>query len=218
LSNIAFRLYRFREYKIVLVQLFYIPFCIVIIARGFYFEFLVLKLMLFALPLLRNIFINYICWWGKPELQVDLETVLLSPLFNFFLIMCAVHGRLKCILWYLPNVPPNHGMLQRCRPRGWNDVDVSNIDFDDSATISTAASSSVSDTFQIKNGVKVPGQSPAEPKSMSKAETLLLNRHDTYELFERDGSSSIVMFHREGSMSTVQSPLYVFPKSIESPM
>jgi hypothetical protein len=44
--------------------------------------------------------------------QVTFETVLLSPLFNYFLIMCAIHGRLKCLLWYIPNVPPNHGKLQ----------------------------------------------------------------------------------------------------------
>ena len=117
LPNIAFRLYRFREYKIIFIQILYIPFCVVILARGLYKEFLVLKFGLFIFPLLRNLFINYIAWRGQPELQVTLETVLLSPFYNFFLIMCAVHGRLKCLLWYLPEVPPNHGMLQETKPR-----------------------------------------------------------------------------------------------------
>eukprot|EP01040_Poterioochromonas_malhamensis_P014987 gene14987-16689_t len=31
-SNIAFRLYRFREYKLILAQLFYLPFCLVLFA------------------------------------------------------------------------------------------------------------------------------------------------------------------------------------------
>lgn len=117
LSNIAFRLYRIREYKIIFIQVMYIPFCIIIISRGFIAEFIIVKLLLFLWPFLRNMFINYICWRGQPELQVPFETVLLSPFFNFFLILCAIHGRLKCLLWYLPNVPPNHGMLQMCRPR-----------------------------------------------------------------------------------------------------
>lgn len=98
------------------MQVSYIPFCIILLSRGYYVEFLLVKLLLFILPFLRNIYINYICWYHQPELQVDFETVCLSPLYNFFLIMCAVHGRLKCLLWYLPEVPPNHGMLQRCIP------------------------------------------------------------------------------------------------------
>jgi hypothetical protein len=71
LSNIAFRLYRFREYKIIFVQLLYLPFCIVILSRGFVWEFIVVKLMLFLWPLLRNIYINYFCWRNQPELQVS---------------------------------------------------------------------------------------------------------------------------------------------------
>jgi hypothetical protein len=131
LSNIAFRLYRLREYKIIFVQVMYLPFCIIILSRGFIAEFIVVKLLLFIWPFLRNCFINYICWAGQPELQVPFETVFLSPFYNYFLILCAIHGRLKCLLWYIPNVPPNHGapphlalpltfslgMLQRCRPR-----------------------------------------------------------------------------------------------------
>jgi hypothetical protein len=76
-----------------MVQLIYIPFCLVIVARGFFVEFVLLKLMLFLLPLLRNLFINYVFWRNQPELQVELETVLLSPFYNFFLICCAIHGR-----------------------------------------------------------------------------------------------------------------------------
>jgi hypothetical protein len=76
-----------------LVQLIYVPFCLVIMARGFYVEFVLLKLMLFLLPLLRNLFINYVFWNNQPELQVDFSTVLLSPFYNFFLICCAIHGR-----------------------------------------------------------------------------------------------------------------------------
>jgi hypothetical protein len=116
----------------------YLPFCVIILSRGFIAEFIVVKLLLFLWPFLRNCFINYICWHGQPELQVPFETVFLSPFYNYFLILCAIHGRLKCLLWYIPNVPPNHGqttsrlalppplppaqlwplgMLQRCRPR-----------------------------------------------------------------------------------------------------
>lgn len=120
MSNIAFRLYRLREYKIIFVQVMYIPFCIIILSRGFIAEFIVVKLLLFIWPFLRNMFINYICWRGQPELQVPFETVFLSPFYNYFLILCAIHGRLKCLLWYLPNVPPNHGgfiisLLISCR-------------------------------------------------------------------------------------------------------
>jgi hypothetical protein len=117
LSNIAFRLYRLREYKIIFVQVMYIPFCIIILSRGFISEFIVVKLLLFLWPFLRNLFINYICWRGQPELQVPFETVFLSPFFNYFLILCAIHGRLKCLLWYIPNVPPNHGTLSLLLPR-----------------------------------------------------------------------------------------------------
>lgn len=87
------RFCRFREYKIIMVQLIYIPFCFVIILRGFIVEFFLLKFMLFLLPLLRNLCINYIFWYNQPELQVDLQTVLMSPFYNFFLICCAIHGR-----------------------------------------------------------------------------------------------------------------------------
>lgn len=38
------------------------------------------------------------------------------------MIICAIHGRWKCILWYLPWVAPNHGMLQRCRPKSLKTV------------------------------------------------------------------------------------------------
>jgi hypothetical protein len=204
LSNIAFRLYRFREYKIILVQLFYIPFCIVIISRGFYFEFVVLKLMLFALPLLRNLYINYICWGGKPDLQVDFRTVLLSPLFNFFLIMCAVHGRLKCILWYIPNVPPNHGMLQRCKPRLFKSVRCDALDGDDVTVVSQRdASISVgTEGTAVRNPLSAPlipsehFQSEGPSIGRSRAEALLQSRSDTFELFERDGTSSIVVYHK----------------------
>lgn len=84
---------RFREYKIIMVQLIYVPFCFVILARGFIVEFFLLKFMLFLLPLVRNLCINYVFWRHQPELQVDLRTVLLSPFYNFFLICCAIHGR-----------------------------------------------------------------------------------------------------------------------------
>lgn len=70
LSNIAFRLYRLREYKIIFIQVMYIPFCVIILSRGFVAEFIVVKLLLFLWPFLRNMFINYICWRGQPELQV----------------------------------------------------------------------------------------------------------------------------------------------------
>jgi hypothetical protein len=76
-----------------MVQLIYIPFCLVIVARGFFVEFVLLKLMLFLLPLVRNLFINYLFWHNQPEMQVELRTVLLSPFYNFFLICCAIHGR-----------------------------------------------------------------------------------------------------------------------------
>lgn len=144
-TNIAFRLYRFREYKIILVQLLYIPLCLVIMARGFYVEFVIFKLLLFLLPLIRNILINYVAWKGQPELQVDLRTVLLSPFFNFFLIVCAIHGRWKCLLWYLPNVAPNHGMLQRCRPVPLREV---KCEFNPLANQSTQSLQSMGDSTQ----------------------------------------------------------------------
>jgi uncharacterized membrane protein YqaE (UPF0057 family) len=70
-SNVAFRLYRFREYKLIVMQLLYLPFCAVIVARGFYIEFILTKFLLFALPFVRNVYINYICWRNQPELQVS---------------------------------------------------------------------------------------------------------------------------------------------------
>ena len=210
LPNIAFRLYRFREYKIILMQLFYIPFCIVIMSRGFYLEFVVLKLLLFILPLLRNLYINYICWHKNPELQVDLETVLLSPFFNFFLIMCAVHGRLKCILWYLPNVPANHGMLQRCCPRSYTSVSCDDVKYEEvdvkSKVITefhNTENENGSTTFNplIESDHKDTLKERSKPSNVKKlkstAELLLQTRSDVYELFERDGSSSIVVYRDE---------------------
>jgi hypothetical protein len=128
-SNIAFRLYRFREYKLIIVQLFYLPVCIVLIIAGYYYELFLLKLMLFGCTLIRNLYINYICWYNTPELQVTLRTVLTSPFYNFFLICCAIHGRWKCILWYLPEVSPNHHMLQRTKPRAKDTIPIELNDF-----------------------------------------------------------------------------------------
>jgi hypothetical protein len=123
--NLAFRLYRFREYKIITVQLLYLPFALVVCLRGFVLEFVLLKIALMMVPLTRNIIINYIIWHGQPELQVSLETVLLSPFYNMFLMACAIHGRWMCLLWYVPTTPPNHGMLQRLRPVDPNEMELS---------------------------------------------------------------------------------------------
>jgi len=187
LSNIAFRMYRFREYKIIFVQVMYIPFCVVILSRGFIIEFFLLKFMLFIWPLLRNLYINYICWRNQPQLQVKLETVLLSPFFNFFLIMCAVHGRLKCLLWYIPNVPPNHGMLQRCHPRSKKTIKT----LDCTPRISLP---SATDTDQ--SSMAFVGNNPLNQDANIGATPDATN--DLFEFFYRDGSSVYVSYSSGG--------------------
>jgi hypothetical protein len=211
--NIAFRVYRFREYKILLVQLMYIPFVLILLSRGFYVEFFVLKLALLFLPLLKYLIINYICWHGKPELQVELSVVLTAPLYNMFLILCAVHGRLKCLLWYLPYVAPNHGMLNDLKPKDLDQVpcdsckgsadDDINVNFSSSNSKKEIVStvSSPSSRYQVLS----PGENSVEeitrnsPDALSipevqSAATILKTRPDSYELFEKDGSSSVIFW------------------------
>jgi len=195
LPNIAFRLYRFREYKILFVQVMYIPFCIILLARGFYVEFILVKIMLFVLPLMRNIYINYVCWRGQPELQTDIETLLLSPFFNFFLIMCAVHGRLKCLLWYLPEVPPNHGMLQRVVPDKLELVK-QRAESIYSESRRNSDNSSAQDSVDVSvfktqlSHLKIAD----DPQPQYLTKSIDPDLPDAFEFFNRDGTSTFVSF------------------------
>lgn len=179
-SNLMFRLYRFREYKIIFVQVLYVPFCLVILSRGFFLEFICLKFLLFIFPLIRNLWLNYVCWKGQPEMQVTFETVMLSPFYNFFLILCAVHGRLKCLLWYLPNVPPNHGMLQRCRPHPLRTIKELEVDAE-------AGSTSFSNANPM-NGMKM---------RVGRRDSVSL-QDGYFEFFYRDGSSVFITYESGG--------------------
>ena len=63
--------------------------------------------------LLRNAFINYVCWAHRPDIQVPGRTILLSPLFDMFLSYCAMWGRWKCLLYYIPLVPMRTGLIKQ---------------------------------------------------------------------------------------------------------
>jgi hypothetical protein len=164
-------------------------------------ELVLVKSLLFILPLLRNLYINYLCWNGIPELQVDLETVLLSPFYNFFLIMCAVHGRLKCLLWYLPEVPPNHGMLQRCVPDNIQlikkravSIYSQNMSITSGSDMSSKYENESVDVSVLKSVVSANSKAPSEgidPYLSKSADPTLL---DSFEFFSRDGTSTFVSY------------------------
>lgn len=97
--------------------------------------------------------------------------------------------RWKCLLWYLPNVPPNHGMLQRLRPEPMNSVRVGSPELVEHApceiTGTTEPAQESSPTPSISKASS--SQLPAAP-----AEQLVTSREDTFELFDRDGPGSAI--------------------------
>jgi len=97
---------------------------------------------------------------------------LLSPFYNFFLVLAAIHGRLKCLLWYVPNVAPNHTLLHKTRPKSLERVSI------ESSLLRQATSGA---------------SSPASITALS----LLTDRTDTFELFNRDGSSTVTRYFPE---------------------
>lgn len=113
-------------------------------------------------------------------MQVTFETVCLSPFYNFFLIICAVHGRLKCLLWYMPNVPPNHGMLQRCRPHPLRTIKPLELDPEEGMSFSNANPMTSGVTMRV-----------GRRDSVSLPEGL-------FEFFYRDGSSVFIPFASGG--------------------
>ena len=98
--------------------------------------------------------------------------------------MCAVHGRLKCLLWYLPNVPPNHGMLQRCRPHPLR-------------------------TIKLLEPEPEEGLSFSNTNPMANVVVMQVGRRDSvslpeglFEFFYRDGSSCFVKYSSGGLSAT----------------
>ena len=161
---------------------------------------------------------------------MDFETVLLSPFFNLFLIICAVHGRLKCLLWYLPEVPANHGMLDDLQPMPLNTVPLhpslreldlaevlgapddstqklhsephaeveSALDHDSTLSPLYAQVPRSIATTASDDGLSRRHNEKPTPSSTSPAQRLLLDRSDTFEIFEKpSGLSTIVVFSKE---------------------
>lgn len=115
--------------------------------------------------------------------------------------------RWKCLLWYLPNVPPNHGMLQRLRPGPMNSVRIDSPGLLESAPCKPT-NQTVEDTQSEQESPSTPS-TPSSSKASSRqvapslAEQLVTGREDTFELFDRDGpGSSISVYESKKEPST----------------
>jgi hypothetical protein len=128
--------------------------------------------------------------------------------------MCVIARdcyRWKCLLWYLPNVPPNHGMLQRVRPEPMAKVQLGSPDLQAldpqkdlelrSQTSQNNVQGSVLDEADGRldsptlSGANTPsGSAQSTPRGKTVAaafpEQLVTTRNDVFELFDKDGSGS----------------------------
>lgn len=99
------------------MNLFTIPYLIYLFfVLGFektLLELVILKLAFFIIAFLRNCFINFVCWRHRPDVQVPLRVIALSPFIDMFLSYCAMWGRWKCLLYYIPLVPMRTGLIQK---------------------------------------------------------------------------------------------------------
>jgi hypothetical protein len=132
--------------------------------------------------------------------------------------MCVIardYYRWKCLLWYLPNVPPNHGMLQRVRPEpmakvqlGSPDLQALNPQRDLELRSQTSQNNLQGSRLDEADGLHSPtpsgadssgattptgsAQSTPRGKAVSAAfpEQLVTTRENVFELFDKDGSGS----------------------------
>jgi hypothetical protein len=123
--------------------------------------------------------------------------------------------RWKCLLWYLPNVPPNHGMLQRVRPEPMAKVQLgssglqaldpqkdlelrsqtSQNNLQSSALDEADGLNSPTPSGADSSGATTPtGSAQSTPRGKAVAvafpEQLVTTRDDVFELFDKDGSGS----------------------------
>jgi len=54
--------------------------------------------------------VNKVLWRHRPELQVSIDTVMLMPFYQIFLVVAAIYGHWRCVLYYIPCVPMRHGL------------------------------------------------------------------------------------------------------------
>mmetsp|Transcript_6977 Transcript_6977/g.11484 ORF Transcript_6977/g.11484 Transcript_6977/m.11484 type:complete len:509 (+) Transcript_6977:51-1577(+) len=61
------------------------------------------------------LFINYILWNHRPDIQQSLKCTLLYPLYTTFLAIAGTVGNIKCIVWYMPFKAFNMGKFKDLR-------------------------------------------------------------------------------------------------------
>jgi len=116
---IWYRIFRIREYKMIVLQLFLLPFIFYLLATAHTIVISVEGLAIFAavkstltlVDVVRGAWINYWCWQNRPDVQVGLDVVLFAGVFDDFLNLCATFGRWKCLLFYIPLVPMRTGLM-----------------------------------------------------------------------------------------------------------
>jgi len=114
-----YRIFRIREYKMIVLQLFLLPFIFYLMVTAHEILitveelgiFLAIKTVLSIVDVCRGAWINYWCWRNRPDMQVALDVVLFAGIFDDFLNLCATFGRWKCLLFYIPMVPMRTGLM-----------------------------------------------------------------------------------------------------------
>lgn len=116
-AAVWFRLFKLREWKVIVMNLFTIPYLIylffVLGLEKTLLELAILKLAFLVIAFGRNYFINFCCWSHRPDVQVPLRVIALSPLIDMFLSYSAMWGRWKCLLYYIPLVPMRTGLIKK---------------------------------------------------------------------------------------------------------
>ncbi|KAJ8613796.1 hypothetical protein CTAYLR_004897 [Chrysophaeum taylorii] len=108
-----FRAFRIRDWKNIVFNICSPMYLVFLLTshgmRHTVLHLIELKTIFLVLSLARNAFVNYACW--PAHIRVPWHVILSSPLLDMFLSYCAVFGRWKCILLYVPLVPMRTGLF-----------------------------------------------------------------------------------------------------------
>lgn len=111
-GNLVFRLISIGHLSGIVMNLL-LP-CIFVYQALFHVAKLQHRLHCFALHILfgwlKALFLNYYVWGHRKDIQVDLNTVLLWPFYETFLMICTWYGHWRCLFYYIPFFPMRHGL------------------------------------------------------------------------------------------------------------
>ncbi|GAB5365512.1 hypothetical protein AAMO2058_001064800 [Amorphochlora amoebiformis] len=68
------------------------------------------------LQMLGALFINFVLWRHRPDIQQSALVCLSYPFYTTFLHFAGIVGNYKCLLYYLPNVPMRMGKFTQNHP------------------------------------------------------------------------------------------------------